>query len=230
MTNGAPPNRQAVARLRRVIVTDAVERHLVESRTPPDDLLLEMEAHGARDRVPILPPESGAFLHTLVAATGARRVVEVGTAIGYSTLLIARALPDGGVVVSFEIDEERHQAAHGYLERAGAIERTDLRLQDAGAGLAELEPGSVDLAFIDGLKGDYAAHLELALKALRHGGTVVVDNTLLSGSVAEGRAIGHWTQGSVDEMRRFNQRVLTDPGLDAALVPIGDGMLIAVTR
>ena len=109
-------------------------------------------------------------------------------------------------------------------------ERTDLRLQDAGAGLAELEPGSVDLAFIDGLKGDYATHLELALKALRRGGTVVVDNTLLSGSVAEGRAIGHWTQESVDEMRRFNQRVLTDSGLDAALVPIGDGMLVAVTR
>ena len=86
MTNGAPWNRQPVARLRRVIVTDAVERHLVESRTPPDDLLLEMEAHGTRDHVPILPPESGAFLHTLVAATGARRVVEVGTAIGYSTL------------------------------------------------------------------------------------------------------------------------------------------------
>ena len=159
MTNGAPPNRQAVARLRRVIVTDAVERHLVESRTPPDDLLLEMEAHGARDRVPILPPESGAFLHTLVAATGARRVVEVGTAIGYSTLLIARALPDGGVVVSFEIDEERHQAARGYLERGGRRPSAPTcACRMPAPGLAELEPGSVDLAFIDGLKGDYAAH------------------------------------------------------------------------
>jgi caffeoyl-CoA O-methyltransferase len=213
-----------------VIVTEAVERHLVESRTPPDHLLLEMEAHGERDRIPILPPESGAFLHTLVAATGARRVVEVGTAIGYSTLLIARALPADGVVVSYEIDEERHLAARGYLERAGMLDRTELHLQDAAVGLAELEPGSVDLAFIDGLKGDYAGHLELVLPALRPRGTVVVDNTLLSGSVAEGRAIGHWSQDSVDEMRRFNQRVLSDPALDAALVPIGDGMLVAVTR
>ncbi len=178
-----------------MIVTETVERHLVESRTPPDDLLQEMEAHAARDRIPILPPESGAFLHTLVAATGARRVVEVGTAIGYSTLLIARALPEAGVVVPSELDQ-----------------------------------GSVDFAFIDGVKGDYAGHLELVLKALRPRGTVIVDNTLLSGSVAEGRPIGHWSQESVDEMRRFNGRVLSDPGLDAALVPIGDGMLVAVTR
>src|SRR5262245_4998377 len=108
-----------------------------------------MEAHGERDRVPILPPESGAFLHALIAATGARRVVEVGTAIGYSTLLIARALPDDGVVLSFEIDDERHAAARGYLERAGVAGRTDLRLQDAAVGLAELEAESVDFAFID---------------------------------------------------------------------------------
>lgn len=213
-----------------MIVTEAVERHLVESRTPPDELLLEMEAHGERDRVPILPPESGAFLHALVAATGARRVVEVGTAIGYSTLLIARALPADGVVVSYEIDEERHLAARGYLERAGMLDRTELHLQDAAVGLAELEHASVDLAFIDGLKGDYAGHMELVLRALRPRGTVVVDNTLLSGSVAEGRPVGHWSQDSVDEMRRFNQRVLSDPALDAALVPIGDGMLVAVTR
>jgi predicted O-methyltransferase YrrM len=213
-----------------VIVTEVVERHLVESRTAPDDLLREMEEHGARDRIPILPPESGAFLHTLVAATGARRVVEVGTAIGYSTLLIARALPEGGVVVSFEIDEERHQAARGYLDRAGMLDRTELHLQDAAIGLAELEPDSVDFAFIDGVKGDYAGHLELVLRALRQRGTVIVDNTLLSGSVAEGRPVGHWSQESVDEMRRFNERVLSDPALDAALVPIGDGMLVAVTR
>ena len=216
--------------LRRVIVTEAVETYLVGSRTPPDDLLLEMEAHGERERVPILPPESGAFLHALVAATGARPVVEVGTAIGYSTLLIARALPEDGVVESFEIDEERHAAARGYLERAGVLGRTDLRLQDAAVGLAELEPASVDLAFIDGLKGDYGHHLELVLAALRRGGTFVVDNTLLSGSVAEGRPVGHWTQEMVDEMRRFNRRVLSDPALRAALVPIGDGMLVAVTR
>jgi caffeoyl-CoA O-methyltransferase len=213
-----------------VIVTDAVEQYLVGSRTAPDELLLEMEAHGERDGVPILPPESGAFLHVLIAATGARRVVEVGTAIGYSTLLIARALPDDGVVLSFEIDDERHAAARGYLERAGVADRTDLRLQDAAVGLAELEAESVDFAFIDGLKGDYAQHLELVLYALRRGGTVIVDNTLLSGSVAEGRPVGHWTQDALDEMRRFNQRVLTDSALRAALLPIGDGMLVAVKR
>src|SRR5581483_8628417 len=105
-----------------------------------------MQAHGARDGIPIVVPVTGALLGVLTAATGARRVVEVGTAIGVSTLHIARALPDGGTLVSFEIDPERHRAAAGYLERGGVAARADLRLQDAVAGLAELE-GPFDMAF-----------------------------------------------------------------------------------
>ncbi len=94
---------------------------------------------------------------------GARTVVEVGTAIGVSTLHLARAVGPGGRVISFEIDAERQAAARDYLTRAGVIDRTDLRLQDAAAGLRELD-GPVDMAFLDGLKADYPEHLELILR------------------------------------------------------------------
>src|SRR5262245_20723194 len=150
-----------------MIASDTVVDYLVESRSAPDALQLEMEDHGHREHIPIVPGETAAFLEVLTAATGARRVAHVCTAIGRSTRQFARALPADGVVVSFEIDPERHEHARAYLERAGVLDRTDLRLQDAGPGLAELEPGTFDIAFIDGVKGDYAAHLELALPLLR---------------------------------------------------------------
>src|SRR4051794_8017244 len=173
-----------------MIVTEQVERYLVDSRPAPDELLLEMEAHAARDRIPIVVPETAAFIGAAVRSAGARRAVEVGTAIGYSTLLIARALGEGGLITSFEIDEERHRAATGYLHRAGLAGRADLHLQDAAVGLAALEPGTFDMAFIDGQKGDYAGHLELVLPLLRRGGTGLVDHNPLSGAGADGRSAG----------------------------------------
>ncbi|MDX6521381.1 MAG: hypothetical protein QOF08_1986 [Gaiellales bacterium] len=213
-----------------MIVTDAVEAYLLESRAAPDPVLAEMEAHAERDGIPIVVPVTGALLQVLTAAAGARRVVEVGTAIGVSTLHIARALPDGGEIVSFEVDEQRHLAAGGYLERAGVADRADLRLQDAGEGLAGLDRDSFDMAFLDGLKGDYPRHLELAIPLLRVGGTIVVDNTLLSGTVAEGRPAAHWTQEAVTTMREFNAALLGREDMHSVLLPVGDGVIVAVRR
>ena len=213
-----------------MIVSDAVESYLLESRRSPDAVLAEMEAHGDRENIPIVMPPTGALLSVLTAAAGARRVVEVGTAIGVSTLYIARSLPDDGLIVSFEIDPQRHAAAGEYLDRAGVGDRADLRLLDAGEGLAQLEAGAWDMVFLDGLKGDYPRHLELALPLLRSGGTVVVDNTLLGGTVADGRADGRWTADAIATMRGFNADLLERDDLITALLPVGDGVLVAVRR
>ena len=213
-----------------MIAAGAVTEYLRESRRAPDALLAEMEAHGDREGIPIVVPETGAFLEALTAAAAARRVVEVGTAIGVSTLHIARALPEDGLIVSFEVDEARHQAARAYLDRAGLGGRVDLRLRDAGDGLAELEPGSWDMVFLDGLKGDYPRHLELSLPLLRTGGTVLVDNTLLGGRVANADGPEHWSDEAVETMRRFNAGLLQRDDMAAALVPVGDGVLMAVKR
>jgi predicted O-methyltransferase YrrM len=213
-----------------MIVTEAVESYLLEARPAPDAVLAEMERHGARDGIPIVAPVTGALLSVLTAAGGVRRAVEVGTAIGVSTLHIARALPEGGTVVSFEIDEERQNAARSYLDRAGVAGRADLRLEDTAEGLAELEPDIYDLAFLDGQKADYPRHAELALPLLRPGGTLVVDNTLLSGSVADRRPRGPWSDDHIERMREFNASLLRCEDLQSVLLPVGDGVLIAVRR
>jgi len=212
-----------------MIVTPAVRDYLDATRPPADALLAELQAHGARERIPILDAQSGALLHVLARAIGARRIVEVGTAIGVSTLHLARALPAGGELVSFEIDPARHAAARAYLDRDGLAARIDLRLQDARAGLAELS-GSFDLAFLDGVKAEYEEYLALVVPLLRPGGLVAVDNVLMSGTVAENRSDGHWSEAQIATARAFNERLLAHPQLVATITPVGDGIALAVRR
>jgi predicted O-methyltransferase YrrM len=165
--------------------------------------------HGDRDGIPIVYPETGMLLEVLVSMCSARSAVEVGTAIGVSTLHIARALAEGGTVISFEIDAERHEAARGYLERAGLADRVDLRLNDGTDGLAELE---------------------LVVSLLRPGGVVAIDNVLLSGAVAAGRNTSHWSDEDVLRMRAFNADLVADRGLTATVLTVGDGVSVAVRR
>lgn len=212
-----------------MIVTDAVSRYLSSLRPESDRVLAEMQAQGAREGIPIVVPETGALLHVLALGCDANRVLEVGTAIGVSTLYLARALPESGTVVSFEIDARRQAAAREYLEQAGVLERADLRLQDAREGLGELD-GKFDMAFIDGVKTQYGDYFEALLPLLRTGAVLAVDNVLMSGTVAEGRSDGQWTDEQISTARMFNARLLGHTELAGTVLPVGDGVLVAVKR
>jgi caffeoyl-CoA O-methyltransferase len=213
-----------------MIVTDAVRRYTEELRAEPDPVLGEMEQRAARDGIPIVVPQTGALLHVLALACEARRIVEVGTAIGVSTLYLARALPADGKVVSFDIDPERQDAARVYLERAGVGDRCDLRLKDAREGLVELEAGAYDMAFIDGTKTQYSDYFDRLLPLLRKGGVLIVDNVLMGGTVAEGHSDEEWTSEQIKSARAFNERLLHSEGLTGTVTPVGDGVLVAVKR
>lgn len=212
-----------------MIVTDAVRSYLDQTRPEPDALLAEMQERGARDSVPILDAQAATLLQVLARAVGARRIVEVGTAIGVSTLHLARALPADGELISFEIDRERHTQALSYFARARLSARVDLRLQDAAEGLTQVE-GPFDFAFLDGLKAEYAGHLDLIVPLMRPGGLLAVDNVLMSGAVAEGRPIDGWSGDRVATARSFNDHFLGHPQLDGLITPIGDGLALAVRR
>lgn len=203
--------------------------YLAAERPEPDAVLAEMEAHAARDGIPVVEPPTGALLEILARAAGARRVVEVGTAIGVSTLHLARALPAGGRIVTFEIDPGRQAAARDYLGRAGVLDRVELRLQDATEGIRTLE-GPLDLAFVDGTKADYATQVEILMGLLRPGGLLVVDNALMGGTVAADRSDGHWTEEQIAGQRELNRRLLRHADLVASVLPVGDGVVVAVRR
>jgi predicted O-methyltransferase YrrM len=210
-----------------VIVTDAVESYLGSLRRSPDDVLAEMEDQAEQEDIPVVAPVTGALLHVLARAIGAEQVVEVGTAIGVSTLYLARALPPGGRIVSFEIDPARRAAAHRYLERAGVLDKVDLRLEPGLEGLAKVA-GPFDLAFVDAVKLEYGGYLEAVIPLLRPGGLVVVDNTLMSGTVAENASDGHWTGQQIANARAVNETLVFHPDLTGTVTPIGDGVGIAV--
>jgi caffeoyl-CoA O-methyltransferase len=201
----------------------AVTEYLAALEPEPDALLIEMRRHGERDHIPIVHDVTGGLLEVLASATGAKRAVEVGTAIGVSTLHLSRG---GAHVTSFEVDPERHAAAREYLRRGGF--EPDLRLQDATAGLAELEDGSFDLAFIDGPKAGYETHLDEAVRLLRPGGVLLVDNVLMGGGAAG--AESGWSQESIDLIRVFNQALKNRDDLRATFLAVGDGVAMAVRR
>ncbi len=205
-----------------MILTDAVSQYIDRLRPPPHRVLAEMEAHAAREGIPIVVPPTGRLLEVLALGRGARRAVEIGTAIGVSTLYIARGLTADGTIVSFEVDRERHEAAAGYLERAGLRDRADLRLEDARLGLRSLH-GKFDFAFMDGIKGQYGDYFEALLPLLDDRAVLVVDNVLMSGAVASGER-----SERLSVARAFNERLLTHPEFTATLTPVGDGVLIAV--
>jgi predicted O-methyltransferase YrrM len=212
-----------------MIVTDAVREYIEQTSPAPDGLLAEMRERGVRDGVPILDAQAAALLHVLARAVGARRIVEVGTAIGFSTLHLARALPADGELVSFEIDRERHSAAQSYFARARLAARVDLRLQDATEGLRELT-GPFDLAFLDGLKAEYADQVDQIVPLMRSGGLIAVDNILMSGAVAEGRPVDGWSSERIETARAFNDHLVSHPDLITTLTPVGDGLALAVRR
>ena len=212
-----------------VILTKEVDEYLATLRREPDEVLAEMEAQAQREWIPVVPPETGELLGLLARIRGATRVVEIGTAIGVSTLYIARALPVDGQLVSFEIDPARYQAARDYLQRAGVLDRADLRLQDASEGLRALD-GPFDMAFVDAGKLQYGDYFELLLPLLAPRSVLAIDNMLMSGTVATGRSDGNWSHDHIETARALNARVVAMPEFDASLVPVGDGVLVAVRR
>jgi predicted O-methyltransferase YrrM len=209
-------------------VAPAVESYLRDLQWHPDELLAQMRAHGERDGIPLVSDQTGLLLELLVRLARPHHIVEFGTAIGYSTVFMARALQTGATLTSYEIDPERHRQASEYLGRCGATATVRIELGDARELVQRLD-GSVDMAFLDATKGEYRTYLEAVLDRMPAGGLVVVDNALMSGTVATGESDGHWKQDSIESQRAFNEALIDDDRLvSAQVLPIGDGVALAI--
>jgi predicted O-methyltransferase YrrM len=191
-----------------------------------DELLAEMEAYAAEHRVPIADREVGRFLEITARAAGARRVLEIGMAIGYAALQLARALPEDGLVVTIEPSEEMIARADEYLTRAGLRERVRVERGYALEVMPRLAE-TFDLVYLDAVKAEYAAYLDLALPLLRTGGVVVADNLLWGGRVAA-EADGDGDDHSTPALREFNRAFVNHPRLSAQVLSVGDGLGYAV--
>lgn len=197
---------------------------------PLHPVLVEMESVAEPEGIPILSRDSGRMLAVLAADR--RRVIEVGTAIGYSTLWMALALPADGTVVTIDPDRDRTDRARGFWRRAGLpdsrIAVVNAPALEAFAGPSPELRGPFDMVFIDALKDEYLAYLAALMDRLAPGAVVVADNVLWSGRTSGARP-SRPGDGS-DALREFCTRVSADPAFETAILPIGDGLLVATLR
>ena len=172
-----------------------------------------------------ITPEQGQFMQLLLRLLGAGRCLEIGTYTGYSSLAMALALPSGGKIVCCDISEEWTSVAQSFWKKAGVRHKIDLRIGPALATLRTLK-GGFDFAFIDADKTNYQNYYERCLKLVRRGGLIAVDNTLWYGRVIDRRDRTADTRA----IRAFNRKLQGDRRVDISLVPIGDGLTLAVKR
>jgi caffeoyl-CoA O-methyltransferase len=190
-----------------------------------------IEAAAVDPFVPILDRASGRVLATL--ATGRRRIVEVGTAFGYSTLWMALAQPTDGTIVTIDPDSSRTDRARAWWRQAGiGDERITVVTAPALDAFAHHEAalqGPFDFAFIDALKPEYGAYVDAIVPRLQNEALIVADNVLWSGRVSGERpAVG--SEQNTTAIREFDRRMLTDPRFNASILPVGDGLLVAALR
>jgi len=211
-------------------LSDDLYAYLFENSVREPDILRRLREETARDSMARMQiaPEQGQLMQLLVRLMGARRYLEVGVFTGYSSLAVALALPAGGRIVACDVSENWTRMARRYWAEAGVAEKVDLRLAPALQTLDSLiaggAAGSFDFAFIDADKTGYSAYYERALTLVRTGGLIAVDNTLWEGRVADPKARDADTRA----IRDFNRRLRDDPRVHQCLVPIGDGLSLAI--
>ena len=180
------------------------------------------------DRVPIIRKETANFLQAMVAATRPKRILEVGTAVGYSALLMAQVMPEETDIITIEKYEPRIPVARRHFEEAGLSDRITLLEGDAGEILKKLD-GSFDFIFMDAAKGQYIHWLPDILRLLSTGGVLFSDNVLQDGDIIESRfAVERRNRTIHARMREYLYTLTHMPEFQTSVVPIGDGVALSV--
>ncbi|HKV26480.1 MAG TPA: O-methyltransferase [Candidatus Acidoferrum sp.] len=208
--------------LRSGYIQDDVEQYLYELLPERDAVIAEMEQYAAEHRVPIIGPAVSRLLVLLAMTSGARRIFEMGSAIGYSTIWLAQAAGPKAEVHYTDGSQENAKRAKEYFRRAGVAKRIRIGVGDA-LQLLKKAKGKFDLIFIDVDKHQYPAALQAALPKLKRGGLLITDNTLWSGKAARPAAAGDDDTRGIQE---FNRLVYDSKELYPVLIPLRDGVTV----
>lgn len=210
------------------IVPDAIERYLSGLNHAGTDVLEVIAQRGRERDLPLVDAEVGAFLQLLATSVRATRILEIGTAIGYSGVWLARALPPGGMLFTIEKDPDRAAEAKTHFEQAGLADRVSILVGDAALKIAKVS-GPFDLIFQDGHKPLYNSLLDKLVALLRPGGLLITDNVLWDGEVVPGYVAT--PTKNVDDTRaimEYNERISTHPQLLTSIVPLRDGIALSL--
>jgi caffeoyl-CoA O-methyltransferase len=207
------------------ITCEPVEDYLYSLLPPRDEVLAEIEDEAARRDIPIVGPAVGRILYQLAIISGAKTVFEMGSAIGYSTIWWARAVGKDGQVFYTDGDRNNAQQARGYFDRVGLADRITVSVGDALELLSE-QKREFDIVFTDVDKEDYPRALRLAAPRLKSGGLLITDNVLWSGKVADKKK----SDPSTKAIREFNRLLYASPDFFTTILPVRDGVAVAVKK
>lgn len=211
------------------IYNEALEKYVRETFSAEDEILSTIRSEIPRRGLPEITvrPEEGRFLQFIVAASGARMAVEIGTLGGYSGVWIARGLPPGGKLITLELSEEHAAVAADHFEMAGVADKVELRVGDAHELLQDMSnEGPFEFVFIDAEKEGYPAYLDWAEANLRPRGIVAGHNAFGFGTIVESSD----SDPRVAAMQLFNERLASDDRFISTIFPAGDGTTVAVLR
>jgi predicted O-methyltransferase YrrM len=210
------------------IVPDAVERYLAKLNHSSNPVLDEIAKANQTRGLPLVDAEVGALLRVLATAVGAKQILEIGTAIGYSGIWLAGALPPDGMLITIDINETRAKEARENFARAGLADRTSVMVGDAKLKLAKVS-GPFDVIFQDGDKLQYTPLLDRLVALLRPGGLLLTDNVLWDGEVVPGFVTNpRQNRDDTKAIAEYNERVASHPQLRTSIVPLRDGVSISV--
>lgn len=205
------------------IVLPNVESYMHMLLPQRDQVLTEIEKLASNNKIPIVGPAVGRFLFLLARLIGAQCVFEMGSAVGYSTIWLARAVGENGTVYFTDTGEENVRQARIYLKKAGVSNQVELLIGDA-VQLIDTVEGNFDLIFIDLDKKQYPEAFAKAYPRLRHGGILVTDNVLLFGLVADINI----KDTTIEAVREFNRLLYSKDDLFTTILPIRDGVSVSL--
>jgi predicted O-methyltransferase YrrM len=212
----------------RQILAAPLRDYLADLHRPVNPLIDEIRAEGAAAGLPLVEPETGRLLRSLVHALKARAVLEIGTAIGYSAIWMAQALEPGSRLISLELDATRAATARSNIERAQLADIASVIVGDASRFVHKVA-GPFDLIFQDGDKLLYEPLLDALIAHLRPGGVLVSDNVLWDGEVIDGFVqTRRHDEASTEAIRAYNRRLAAETRLLTTFLPLGDGVALSV--
>ncbi|OGU75956.1 MAG: methyltransferase [Ignavibacteria bacterium RBG_16_34_14] len=203
-------------------------KYLKQFKKDEDPLITEMEQYAKEHNVPILSWHSAAFLEQVISMINPKRVLEIGTAIAYSTIRIAKVLKKKSVIHTIEMSEDNAIIAKENIEKSGLVDKIDLKIGNALSIMPQLQK-KYDLIFLDADKEDYKRLFDYSMILLKRGGVIFVDNLLWHGLAATKKVPKEY-KISTKFIREFNKVFMNQPNLTSTILPIGDGIGLGIKK
>ena len=214
--------------MKGVPLNDELYQYIVNTFAEEDDILKTAVADTEKNGMPLIQvsPDNGKFLQLLMKIVGAKKVLELGTLGGYSTIWMARGLPENGKLITLEYEKKHADVALNNFKRAGLENKIEIVLGPALESLDKLKGQKFDFAFIDADKVNYPVYFEKILALMNKGGIITADNTLRKGEVINPNIEDEGTKA----IQVFNKKVASDPRVESLLVPISDGVTVCLVK